>query len=387
MNPTERVIATIEGREPDRVPTFSYYMDNHPVEQVLGKQLLASSFMILNPIAGFVYEHWGKSLKRFFTDPILSHMMLKSIEAATRLGFDAVVGLFEPYFIFWDKKTLARSTGSFYDMIDDGHGTAFYMYRGPAFKTRADFDEWPYFPDPDDLAHKTYRFFRKVRAKYGDKICVMGQASFGIHETMLWSFGFERLPVFIRKEPEMIKRYIALLEAIIMKTNMAMMDAGLVVIFDGDDFSFKTGPMMNPKHADELFGPSYARITDAVHKRGGKILLHSCGDNTMLFDYFIKWGFDGGHAYENTSNVDIAYEKKTHGDHFTIMGNIGVDYLLTKRSKSEEVTAEVKRLIQLCAPGGRFILGPTHDHPDMDIEKVRVMVEAARKYGKYPIQA
>ena len=87
---------------------------------------------------------------------------------------------------------------------------------------------------------------------------------------MLWSFGFERMPVFIRREPEMIRRFIAYLEALIMKTNMAMMDAGVRVIFDGDDMAFKTGPMMNPKLADELFGPSYRRITKAVHDRGGQ---------------------------------------------------------------------------------------------------------------------
>ncbi len=66
-------------------------------------------------------------------------------------------------------------------------------------------------------------------------------------------------------------------------------------------------------------------------------------DNTKLFDYFIKWGFDGGHAFETTSNVDIPYEKKTHGDCFTIVGGIGIDYLLTERSKPEEVVEATKR--------------------------------------------
>ncbi len=81
------------------------------------------------------------------------------------------------------------------------------------------------------------------------------------------------MPVFIRKEPEMVGKFIAYLEALVMRTNMAMMDAGVKVIFDGDDFAFKTGPMMNPMLADELFGPSYRRITKAVHDRGGRILL------------------------------------------------------------------------------------------------------------------
>ena len=185
----------------------------------------------------------------------------------------------------------------------------------------------------------------------------------------------------------LVEEFITLLEELTMKTNMAMMDAGLRVLFNGDDMAFKTGPMMNPKVLDEMFGPSYTRITKAVHDRGGRVLLHSCGDNTKLFDLFIKWGFDGGHSYENTSNVDIEYEKKTHGDRFTIVGGVGVDYILTERSKPKEVVDETKRLLRMCAPGGRFLLGPVHDHPDMDIEKVKIMLETAWEYGAYPIRA
>ncbi len=384
MDPTEHIFRAIEGKEIDRVPTYSYYLDNHPVEQILGRQFLASSKLLLNPVSGFFIDRWGPSFKKILSFNV-DRMMIKSIEAAVSLGFDSITGLFEPYFMFWDSKTLARTTGSFYDLVDDGHGNAFYMYRGPAIKSPSDFDDWPHFPNPDDLSEKTYSFFKGVVKKFGDKICIMGQSAFGIHETMLWSLGFENMALFIRREPELIKRFISLLNSIVMKTNMAMMDAGIKVIFNGDDFAFKTGPMMNPKLIDELFGGHYTKITKAVHDRGGKVLLHSCGDNTKVFDLFIKWGFDGGHAYENTSNVDIAYEKKVHGDRFTIVGGVGVDYVLTERSTTEEVEDEVKRLIKICAPGGRFILGPVHDHPDMDVEKLKIMIEATKKYGKYPI--
>ncbi len=386
MDPTERVIAAIDGREPDRLPTFSYYLDYWPVQQVLGKSLVETSFLMMNPVTGFVMDRWGKKLSGLLLYPLMDRMMDQSIQAALALGFDSVVGLFERMLMLWDGKTMARVTGSFYDIVDDGHGSAWYMYRGPAFTSKQAYEAWPHFVDLDDLAHQTYRFFTRIVGKYGDKICLLGQSAFGIHETMLWSFGFERMPLFIRKEPEMIRRFTAYLEELIMKTNMAMMDAGVRVIFDGDDMAFKTGPLMNPKLADELFGPSYRRITKAVHDRGGRILLHSCGDNTKMFDHFIDWGFDGGHAYENTSNVDIYHEKKIHGDQFTIVGGVGVDYLLTKRSRPEEVVLETKKLIKACGPGGRFLIGPVHDHPDMDMEKVKVMLETAWEYGKYPIK-
>ncbi len=387
MNPTERIIAAIDGKEAERVPTFSYYLDYWPVQQVLGKPLISTTALTMNPVSGLIYDLWGKKISPVLLHPILDAMMMKSIEAAAVLGFDSVVALFERSFFIWDSKTLARYTGSFYDIIDDGHGNAWYMYRGPAFTTPKDFDAWPYFPDLDDLAHATFKFYKKAQKKFGDKICLLGQAAFGIHESMLWALGFANLALWVRREPAAVHRFIVFLEELIMKTNMAMMDAGIRVIFNGDDFAHKTGPIFNPKTNDELFGDSYRRITKAVHDRGGRCLLHSCGDNTKMFDYFINWGYDGGHAYENTSNVDIAHEKKAHGDVFTIVGGVGVDHILTERSTADEVRAEVKKLIDLCAPGGRFLIGPVHDHPDMDMTKVKLMLETCREYGGRLVRA
>ena len=170
-----------------------------------------------------------------------------------------------------------------------------------------------------------------------------------------------------------------------MKTIMAMMDAGVKVILQSDDFAFKSGPMMNPKMIDRLFGPSYKRIIRAVHDRSGKFILHSCGDNTLLIDMFIEWGADGLHAYENTSNIDIYKEKEIHGEKVTMIGGVGVDYLLTDRSTDDEVVAEVKKLISKLGPGGRFIIGPIHSMSSIPADKLRVMLDTVEQFGKYPI--
>jgi uroporphyrinogen decarboxylase len=164
-----------------------------------------------------------------------------------------------------------------------------------------------------------------------------------------------------------------------------MIDAGIKIILQTDDFAFKSGPIMNPRLIDEIFGPSYTRLIKAVHDRGAKYILHSCGDNTLLFDTFIKWGVDGLHAYENTSNVDIYKEKEIHGSQVTIIGGVGVDYLLTDRSKDEEIDAEVKRLIKHLAPGGRFLIAPVHSLSSIPARKLKVMLDAVDRYGKYPI--
>jgi hypothetical protein len=385
MDPTERIIRQIEGRPVDRIPTFSASLDDWPVQQVLGRPLVLAKTIFMNPVSRFITDHWGRHLKKVLADPFIAGGFRKRIEAAVELGFDADWVTYEATIMVWDSKTLAKTVGCFMDWIDDGYGNMYFMYRGPAIPTPEAYEAWPYHQDIDELSHMAHTFFKDAQKRYGDKICLMGDVASGAFEILVQIMGFQSMAVNIRKRTDYLKKLLAYNERYVMNTHMAMMDAGVKVILKGDDFSYKTGPMLNPEVIDELFGPIYMKLCKAVHDRGGKILIHSCGDNTKIFDLFIKWGFDGGHAYENTSTVDIAHEKKVHGDRFTIVGGVGIDYILTPRSTPEEVRTEVRRLIKLCGPGGRFIIGPVHDHPDMDVSKIKVMLETVWEEGKYPI--
>jgi uroporphyrinogen-III decarboxylase len=386
MHSIERAINALEGKPTDRVPTFCAMVEDRTFNEVLGKPLISQETLMNNPLARFILDQWGPKIpKRVFQGEV-NRALEKRIRAQVELGFDAVWAFLDETFVVLDSKTMARFTGSIFNLQPDGYGNMTYMYRGPGIKSREDFESWPHWPDADDVAHSSYKFFKKMVEKYGDRSCIIGEASaYGLQETILWALGFEKMPIWIRREKDLIKRFIERNEELCLKTNMALIDAGVPVIIQCDDFAFKSGPLMNPKLIDELFGPSYKRIIKAVHDRGAKYVLHSCGDNTLLFDIFISWGVDGLHAYEMTSNVDIFKEKKIHGDKVTIIGGMGVDYLLTDRSKDEEVVDEVKKLIAELGPGGRFIISPVHSLSSIPAHKLRVMLDAAHKYGSYPI--
>jgi len=386
VNPTERIINTFEGKPVDRVPTFCAMVEDRTFNEVLGSPPISQEKMLTNPLTRFVLDRWGKRVSRNLFQAELNRAFEKRIKAQVELGFDSLWAILDETFTVIDHQTMIRFSGSVYKIEPDGYGNMTYMYSGPGIKSREDFESWPYWPDADDLAHSAYMFFKKMVAKYGDRSCLFGQASaYGIHESLLWAVGFEKMPIWLLREKGLVKRYINMFEELCLKTNMALIDAGIRVIMQSDDLAFKSGPLMNPKYIDELFGPSYQRIIKAVHDRGAKYVLHSCGDNTLLFDTIIKWGVDGMHAYENTSNVDIYKEKVNHGDRATIIGGVGVDYVLTDRSTDEEVVGEVKQLIKELGPGGRFIIGPVHSLSSIPAHKLRVMLQAVRQYGQYPI--
>ncbi len=386
MNPTERIIRTLEGKEVDRIPFMSAGFETKTSNDVLGKPLLSQERMMYFPLNKYLIDRFGPALTNLFVRPAAKKDMERRVKAQAEFGFDAAWVLYEDTFIMERHNRIIFRVGAVFDFTPDGFGNLIHMYREPAFRTPEDFESWPHWPDPDEFAHRTYTFFKNMMAKYGEKICILGMGpAYGMHETMNWIFGIDRLPIWIRRHPEIIQRYLDLAEELIMKTNMAQLDAGVPVIMHGDDMAFKTGPFMNPKIIEELFGERYRRIIKAIHDRGAKVTLHSCGDNTLLFDTFINWGYDGLHAYENTSNVDIYNEKKTHGDKITMIGGLGIDYLLTENSKDQEVTDKVRELAKKLGPGGRYIMSPVHSLLNISIHKLKVAIDALHEYGRYPI--
>ncbi|TFG18691.1 MAG: hypothetical protein EU533_07475 [Promethearchaeota archaeon] len=387
MNPTDRIIAVTEGRELDRVQTMSILTDLHPAHQVLGFPKTTDHDLFNNRFVKPLLNKWVQGwLGKLILKQDVKKAVILPLEASIELGFDAAWTVYAPSFSrFHDLHTIQDDWGHYNELIFDEWGNGSYMYREPAIHSPEEYDAWPYFPDPEKTAKETFKFYKKLLSKYGDKIAICGDCVSDMYDRIQLSVGFTKMAYYLRKKPDFIRSFISRMEEFSIKTAMAMMDAGIKIIFKGDDFCFKTGPQMNPKVFDEFWGPSYTRLCEAIHQRGGKFFLHSCGDNTQMFDYFIQWGIDGLHAFENTSTVDIYQEKKLHGDKVTIIGGVGVDYLLTKQSQSEEVIAKVKELIKNLAPGGRFLLAPVHSLPIVDMEKERIMIEAAYKYGTYPL--
>jgi uroporphyrinogen-III decarboxylase len=387
MSPVERVLRTMEGKPVDRVPVFSAQLEARQANEVLGKAPSATT--------GKFHAPWINSIEReghphSEPDPLrqsLAETLHHRNQAQVEMGFDGMWVYYDDTWKVPDANTLALTSGALCSVIDDGFGNMTYMYREAGIKSPEEYDAWPYWPDPDDVAHRAYEYYKMFMKENGEKACIFGYGFFGgLFESMNWTFGIEKVPLWIKKNPAYVKRFLDLLEEISIKTHTAILEAGAPGVFQTDDFAYKTGPFMRPAMIDEIFGERYRRIIKNVHDRGGKYIMHSCGDNTLLFDYFIDWGADGAHAYENTSNVDIFKEKEIHGDQLTIVGGIGIDYLLSERSKDEEIVEKVKELIKKLGPGGRFLLSPVHSEDSVPAAKLKVMIDAVKEYGAYPIK-
>ena len=112
-----------------------------------------------------------------------------------------------------------------------------------------------------------------------------------------------------------------------------------------------------------------------------KVLLHTCGAVAVLIEDFIDVGFDAINPVQVAARgMEPASLKAQFGDRLTFWGGIDTQRILPFATP-EEVRAEVRRIIDILAPGGGFVLNSVHNiQGDVPPENVVAMFDEARSY-------
>jgi uroporphyrinogen decarboxylase len=232
------------------------------------------------------------------------------------------------------------------------------------------------------LPAKNNKAYSRVQKDFGRDLFIFGSFPGGLYELTWMGMGFERFVRATRKEKPFLGRIIGFYTDLFCLMLEAMADAGLPGVVYSDDLAFRSGPMLNPKVYEELFGDGHRRITETAHKLGMKVIIHSCGNVYDLLGWFADSGFDGVHALEPTAGVELGKAKEMIGNRLCLVGNVDITHILFDATR-EEVFEHVRRSIEDAGPGGGYIVAPTNSHPDMSVRRLRWMIEAVREYGAY----
>lgn len=113
-------------------------------------------------------------------------------------------------------------------------------------------------------------------------------------------------------------------------------------IFSSDDLGHQQGPMMSPAVFHELYFPLYKELIDYVHARGMHMVLHSCGDNTLLMEDLIAAGLDVFHPVQKGC-MDMAETAAKYGGRISFLAGVDVQHLLPEGTP-EQVRAEIREM-------------------------------------------
>ncbi len=382
----DRVIAALELREPDRVPTLDVMEEYANIYAVLGKKPTPLGFLFTNRYTSAVIDRLAPLINRsHLMDSEMDSFSYDRTEAAVKMGYDSAWVMHVPIWRFRDSRTAEDIYGRYYDVVLDDQGNlATPIYRGGMITSPDDWHAW----DKKDilrLPERANRAYAAIQKDFGGRIAVFASFLFGLFENTWQPLGFERFAVAVKRERDFIKRVIKFYEDHYCLMVEAWADAGIPCAVYSDDMAYRSGPMLNPRIMDELYGDSFRRITDTAHSLGMKMVVHTDGMVYPLLPWFADCGFDGVHSLEPTAGVELSYAKEMVGDRLCLLGNIDITHILVDGSR-EEVFEAVRRSIQAAGSGGGYILAPTNSHPSMDPEHLRWMLEAVKEYGRYPLR-
>jgi Uroporphyrinogen decarboxylase (URO-D) len=383
----DRVLAALELREPDRVPTMDLMAELSTFAELLGKRMfpwgrfyetrprlkvLSTLVPLLNRLNVI-----GSSIDQFVYD---------HAAASVALGVDSAWITYMPIWRFREPFLWEGCFGRTWKVELDGKGNlSTPMYTGGLIDSP---DAWKRWDKSAMLAlpERANRVYARIQREHGDRLFVFASLAFGIFENLWQPMGFERFVVALHKEKEFIRKVVRFYEDYICLAIEAFSDAGIPAYIYGDDLAYRSGPMLNPKALDELLGNSLRRITETAHALGMKIAIHSCGCTYQLLDWFADCGFDGVQSLEPGAGMELARVKEMVGKRLCLIGNVDVTRTLCDGTR-EEVFAEVKTAIAAAGGGGGYILSPTHSHQGVDVRHMRWMVEAVDEYGRYPLES
>jgi len=386
VNCHERTVAALNLGQPDRVPVFSCTMEQNQIYEILGeKEGAVPLSLIQEGITGALIKLAAPLVNASgWFNRHLERFMAKKVEADIALGYDCSWLMYTAILQVRDNRQTTDIYGRLYDFVADPDGNVDTpMYREGLLTTPQLWDAWPH-PDPYKLHRALRRVYADLQRRYGDCIYLMGSLLCGLWENASQVMGLLAFAVALCRNPDFVRRMVKYYERLYLAAVHAVADAGLPGFVYADDMGYKSGPQTSPRGLDAFFGPSLRRITDAAHKRGLKIVIHSCGNVNQLLDLFVDWGFDGVHSLEPTAGIDLAEVKRRVGDKMCVFGNLDITHVLSHGTR-HEVEGAVRDALRAAAQNGGFIMAMTNSHNAVKVENTRWMIEFTHRYGTYPL--
>jgi uroporphyrinogen decarboxylase len=239
------------------------------------------------------------------------------------------------------------------------------------------------FPEPD--ADHRFRTLEWIVKKAGKNRAVIFNIRDGFSD-MRDLLGYEEALVTMITEPSAFRDLLnRVVEYNFALAKIAVEQFDIQIIATTDDIANAGSLLMRPETYFEMIGPAFKKIICGFKELGAKVIKHCDGDCSAVIDFWIESGIDCLDPVDPGAGFDMGYFKEIYGNKIALKGNIDCTGNLCYGSP-EEVDEEVLACIRKGAPGGGFILSTSNTvHQGVKPENYRAMLSALLKYGDYSV--
>jgi uroporphyrinogen decarboxylase len=222
----------------------------------------------------------------------------------------------------------------------------------------------------------------------GEK-AIMGHTGVNLYETAQRLRGWEQFMLDLGGNGALAQ---ALLEKLTenalqnLERYLGAVGAYVDILQMGDDLGTQNGPQISPRMYRRMIKPYHQRVFQFAKQTSGKpVFLHCCGGIYSLLPDLIDAGLDILNPVQIAAvGMDPAALKRDFGRDLVFWGGGADSQRVLPTASPVEVSAHVRRLIEIFAPGGGFVFCAIHNiQADVPPENITAMYDTAQMYGKY----
>ncbi|MHB0870902.1 MAG: uroporphyrinogen decarboxylase family protein [Chloroflexota bacterium] len=375
MLPKARTIAALEHRQPDRVPIGEQGVDWEVTDRALGvKTLYRAKWRTLTAL-------WeGRR------DEIAMSHARDLVGLTRKFDWDFVVVPMVP--ARRDSYPKPEMLGE-YRWRDESGRVWHYSPESGGHPMVEEFppcalDDLPDPSAPVSADESQFEAIEGVVKELGGTHFVFARVSDG---TFPWeaTVGMESYLMKMIEDPQFVHRAAAAYTARAIAEIKVAATLGVDGILTGTDYADNRAPLMGPRLFREFLLPHLKATAQAAHDAGLFFVKHTDGNLWSILDDFVDARVDGWQGIQPRIGMDLKLLKERYGDKLTFFGGVNCETLTL--GTPEQVEEEVKYALRHATHGGGFALCSGNTlMPGTRYENYLAMVDANRKYGRYPIR-
>jgi uroporphyrinogen decarboxylase len=381
MNHRERVIQSLNHKEPDRIPIdlgatiVSSIVRQSYIELKRYLGLPFEPIKMLDYVQQLPYVDEGL-LERFGVD-----FRMVQLPAATTPGVD----IFEEgeYYAFIDrwgsKLHMPKNGGLYFDWVD--------FPIKEASMAALDNYNWPQ-PDTIEvnrqLGQQAKTLYETTDAALVGSALIGG----GLFEQPARVMGLQNFLMALLSEPAFADRLMENITDIYIESCSRYLEyvGPYIQVFTyWDDLAGQNGWLISPEIYRKLVKPKQKRLVEAIKKKtGARLFFHCCGAARGLIPDLIEIGFDILNPVQvSAKGMNTRELKREFGGDIVFWGG-GIDtQQILPFGTPQDVIDEVKRRIDDLAPGGGFIFSAVHNiQAFVPPENIVATFDTALEYGR-----
>jgi uroporphyrinogen decarboxylase len=237
---------------------------------------------------------------------------------------------------------------------------------------------WPS-PEIFDFSHFP------IEAKMHSDKAIIGVFTWGPYFIASFLRGIENLMIdfALRKDyAAYLINKLADISCTVLERMLEFYGEGIDIVYMADDYCSQDAPMFSPDDFKELISPYLKRLVEVTHRYKKKFLIHICGAVRPLLPLIIDAGVDMLEPIQiRAAGMEPAGLKRDFGKEICFYGGIDIQQILNNGTP-QQVSDEVRRLIDIMNGDGGYVLGPGHTYIQIDtpVENILAMYDTAYSY-------